>query len=202
MSVPEAPATTIRLLLMLYIVWHVEGSPEYGAAQAKNAFCLKLDAMSAQEALATTFRILLMLYIILAHRWTLGVWACPIPRERLIGTPSAPHPLKLDGMSLPDTRDHLSNSTDVLYSLGTSMEPRSMCPPKSSKLDAMSVPETLATTIRILLMFYIVLAHRWNSGVWACPIPRERLIGTPSAPHRHPIGTPHIPGHPADPPDS
>ena len=60
----------------------------------------------------------------------------------------------------------------------------------------MNVPEALATTIRILLMFSIVLAHRWNPGVWARPIPRERLIGTPSVPHRHPI-PPWAPRRPA-----
>ena len=43
----------------------------------------------------------------------------------------------------------------------------------------MSVPEALATTIRILLMFSIVLVHRWNPGVWARPTPSE-------TPHRHP----------------
>ena len=57
------------------------------------------------------------------------------------------------------------------------------------KLDAKSVPEALATTIRILLMFSIVLAHRWNPGVWARPTPRGRLIGPPGPP----LGTP---GHP------
>ena len=54
------------------------------------------------------------------------------------------------------------------------------------KLDAMSIPEALATTIRILLMFSIVLAHRCNPGVWPRPAP----LGTP---HRHPIGTPSAP---------
>ena len=44
------------------------------------------------------------------------------------------------------------------------------------KLDAKSIPETLATTFRILLMFSIVLAHPWVS----------RGIGPP-----HPSGTPH-----------
>ena len=67
------------------------------------------------------------------------------------------------------------------------------------KLDAMSVPEALATTIRILLMFSIVLAHRWNPGASAHPDPS-------GMPHQHPIGTPSAPhpppGHPADPPDS
>ena len=59
------------------------------------------------------------------------------------------------------------------------------------KLDAKSVPEALATTIRILLMFSIVLAHRCRSGEWPHPVPsdtpRPHPIGTPSAPHRHPI---------------
>ena len=50
------------------------------------------------------------------------------------------------------------------------------------KLDAMSVPEAPATTIRILLMFSIVLANRWNPGVWARPTTRERVVGTPSVP--------------------
>ena len=54
------------------------------------------------------------------------------------------------------------------------------------KLDAMSVPEALATTIRILLMFSIVLAHRWNPGVWARPAPSE-------TPHRHPGAPPRGP---------
>ena len=55
------------------------------------------------------------------------------------------------------------------------------------ELDAMSVPEALATTIRILLMFSIVLVHRWNPGVWARPTPS----GTP---HRHPWAPPgHTP---------
>ena len=52
------------------------------------------------------------------------------------------------------------------------------------KLDAKSVPEALATTIRILLMFSIVLAHPWGS----------RGIGPP-----HPSGTPHR--HPWAPPE-
>ena len=46
------------------------------------------------------------------------------------------------------------------------------------KLDAKSIPEALATTILILLMFSIVLAHPWGS----------RGIGPP-----HPSGTPHRP---------
>ena len=57
------------------------------------------------------------------------------------------------------------------------------------KLGTMSVPEALETTIRILLMYFIVLAHRWNRGVWARPAPS----GTP---HRHPwepLGTPRAP---------
>ena len=37
------------------------------------------------------------------------------------------------------------------------------------KLDAMSVPEALATTIRILLMFSIVLAHRASGDTRAAP---------------------------------
>ena len=48
------------------------------------------------------------------------------------------------------------------------------------KLDAKSVPEALATTIRILLMFSIVLAHRRNSGVWARP-------ATSGTPYRDPV---------------
>ena len=60
----------------------------------------------------------------------------------------------------------------------------------------MSVPEAFATTIRILLMLSIVLAYQWNPGVWARPTPRERLIGTPSAPHRHPVH-PWAPRRPA-----
>ena len=63
------------------------------------------------------------------------------------------------------------------------------------KLDTKSIPETLATTIRILLMFTIVLAHRWNPGVWVRPTPRGRLLGTPWHPPGHPSA-------PADPPDS
>ena len=54
------------------------------------------------------------------------------------------------------------------------------------KLDAKSVPEALATTIRILLMFSIVLAHRGNPGVWLRPAPSR-------TPHRHPWVPP---GHP------
>ena len=55
------------------------------------------------------------------------------------------------------------------------------------KLDAVSVPEALATTIRIRLMFSVVLEHRRNPGVWARPTPRGRLMGTPGAP----LGIPH-----------
>ena len=54
------------------------------------------------------------------------------------------------------------------------------------KLDAKSIPEALATTILMLLMFSIVLAHRCNPGASAHPAPS----GTP---HRHPIGTPWAP---------
>ena len=43
------------------------------------------------------------------------------------------------------------------------------------KLDAMSVPEALATTIRILLMFSIVLAHRASGD------PRAAPEGSPAA---------------------
>ena len=43
------------------------------------------------------------------------------------------------------------------------------------KLDAMSVPEALATTIRILLMFSIVLAHRRGTVARAPQPARERL---------------------------
>ena len=62
------------------------------------------------------------------------------------------------------------------------------------KLDAESVPEALATTIRILLMFSIVLAHRCNPGVWPHPV-------ASGMPHRHPIGTSLAPpiGTPTDP---
>ena len=50
------------------------------------------------------------------------------------------------------------------------------------KLDAMSVPEALATTIRILLMFSIVPAHR-HGTVARVPQPaRERLLTTPGHP--------------------
>ena len=52
------------------------------------------------------------------------------------------------------------------------------------KLGAMSVPEALATTVR--LIFSIVLAHRWNPGVWARPAPRGRIIGTTG----HPLAPP------------
>ena len=60
------------------------------------------------------------------------------------------------------------------------------------ELDAMSVPEALATTILILLMFSIVLAHKW--GPWSMG-PR-RPSGTP---HRHPIGTLSTPWAPRRP---
>ena len=57
------------------------------------------------------------------------------------------------------------------------------------KLDAMSVPEALATTIRILLMFSIVLAHRQlHSGrrpsahSKAAPVGINGHPGCPSAP--------------------
>ena len=47
------------------------------------------------------------------------------------------------------------------------------------KLDAMSVPEALETTIRILLMFSIVLAHRRGTVARAPQPARERLLTTP-----------------------
>ena len=41
------------------------------------------------------------------------------------------------------------------------------------KLDAKSVPETLATSIRILLMFSIVLAHSGSQILTFLPMPIE-----------------------------
>ena len=46
------------------------------------------------------------------------------------------------------------------------------------KLDAMSVPEALVTTIRILRLFSIVLAHQWGPRPWVRPAPS----GTPHGP--------------------
>ena len=57
------------------------------------------------------------------------------------------------------------------------------------KLDAMSVPEALATTIRILLMFSIVLAHQWEPRSMGPLAPQGRPIGTPGHPPA-PMGTP------------
>ena len=54
------------------------------------------------------------------------------------------------------------------------------------KLDAMSVPEALATTIRILLMFSIVLVHRWNPEASAHPAPSGTPPPTPCAPSENP----------------
>ena len=54
------------------------------------------------------------------------------------------------------------------------------------KLDAKSVPEALATTILILLMFSIVLAHQREPRSMAPPHPS----GTP---HRHPWAPPRHP---------
>ena len=50
---------------------------------------------------------------------------------------------------------------------------------KCFKLGAMSVPEALETTIRILLMFSIVLAHRRGTVARAPQPARERLLTTP-----------------------
>ena len=50
------------------------------------------------------------------------------------------------------------------------------------KLDAKSVPEALATTILILLMFSIVLAHRPGTVARACQLARECLLTTPGHP--------------------
>ena len=58
------------------------------------------------------------------------------------------------------------------------------------KLDAMSVPEALATTIRILLMFSIVLAHI-GAGPWHG---RPNPLGSTSRPLLA------ISGHPCPPP--
>ena len=46
----------------------------------------------------------------------------------------------------------------------------------------MSVPEALATTIRILLMFSIVLAHQWVPRPWVRPAPSGTPHGHPWAP--------------------
>ena len=48
------------------------------------------------------------------------------------------------------------------------------------KLDAMSAPESLETTIRILLMFSIALAHRRGTVARAPQPARERLLTTPA----------------------
>ena len=50
------------------------------------------------------------------------------------------------------------------------------------KLDAMSVPEALATTIRILLMFSIALAHQWGPRPWVRSAPSGTPRGHPWAP--------------------
>ena len=50
------------------------------------------------------------------------------------------------------------------------------------KLDAMSVPEALETTIRILLMFSIVLAHRRGTVALTPQPARECLLTTPGPP--------------------
>ena len=50
------------------------------------------------------------------------------------------------------------------------------------KIDAKSVPEALATTIRILLMFSIVLAHRHGTAARARQLAREHLLTTPGHP--------------------
>ena len=50
------------------------------------------------------------------------------------------------------------------------------------KLDAKSVPEALATPIRILLRFSIVLAHRHGTMARARQLAREHLLTTPGHP--------------------
>ena len=94
------------------------------------------------------------------------------------GTPTWKSTLRPGGMGGAATADRIPHNR---YKLAQN----SFC----FKLDAKSVPEALATTILILLKFSIVLAHRWNPGVWPHPAPS----GTP---HRHPwapLVTPRCP---------
>ena len=60
------------------------------------------------------------------------------------------------------------------------------------KLYAMSVPEVLATTIRILPMFYLFSATMGTPEYGPAPsgTTHRHPIGTPSAPHWHPIQPP------------
>ena len=51
-------------------------------------------------------------------------------------------------------------------------------PTKRAKRDT-GAPEALGTTIRIRLMFSIVLVHQGGPHPWVRPAPRGRLMGTP-----------------------
>ena len=121
----------------------------------KCVFCLKLDAKSVPEALATSIRILLMFSIVLAHS------RAEIPT------------FSTKWLRIPVSPETTFRRPKWNYSRSKSLIVR------------ISSPEALATSIRILLMFSIVLAHSRNQipsfcvNPFFCPgIPNKKAAKT------------------------
>ena len=150
--------------------------------------------MSVPEALATTMLILLMFYIVLAHQWEPRSMGPPHPP----GTPPPGHPRAPMGAHGSPMFPHQRGTCLVVAGTTHRTTNDRKCTKNlfCFKLDAMSVPETLATTIRILLMFSIVLAHQWGRRSWVRPTPSGDASWAPLGPPGHPpalLGTPGCP---------